>query len=62
MHATDSVESYFDAWNHRDPEAVADHLAMDGIYRDIPENVQRTQDELIVSLNQFFSRYRHRYE
>jgi len=62
MHATEFVESYFDAWNHRDPEAVADHLAADGVYHDIPENVQRTHDELIVSLNQFFSRYRHRYE
>lgn len=62
MHATDFVESYFDAWNHCDPQAVADHLAADGVYCDIPENVQRTHDELIVSLNQFFSRYRHRYE
>jgi AraC-like DNA-binding protein len=62
MRATDFVESYFDAWNHRDPEAVADHLATDGVYRDIPEDVQRSHDELIVSLNEFFSNYRHRYE
>jgi len=62
MHATDFVESYFNAWNHRDPQAVADHLAADGVYCDVTENVQRTHDELIISLNQFFSRYRHRYE
>jgi len=62
MHATDFVDSYIDAWNLRDPKAVADHLAADGIYCDIPENVQRTHDELITSLSDFFSHYRHRYE
>jgi AraC-like DNA-binding protein len=62
MHATKFVESYFDAWNHRDPVAVADHLASDGLYCDIPENAQRTHDELIVYLRQFFSNYRHQYE
>ncbi|MCP4302683.1 MAG: helix-turn-helix domain-containing protein, partial [Gammaproteobacteria bacterium] len=62
MGVTEFVESYFDAWNHRDPKAVADHLAADGIYCDIPENVQRSHDELIISLNDFFSTFRHRYE
>ncbi len=62
MHTTEFVESYFDAWNHCDPKAVADHLTADGIYCDVPENTQRTHDELITTLNAFFSRYRHRYE
>lgn len=62
MHVTDFVESYFDAWNHADPKAVADHLTEDGIYLDIPANVRRTHDELIVSLKEFFSSQRHRYE
>ena len=62
MHATKFVRSYFDAWNQRDPKAVAGHLAADGIYCDIPENVQRSRDELIVNLREFFSDYRHRYE
>ena len=62
MRATDFVESYFDAWNHRDPKGVADHLAADGIYCDIPENAQRSHDELISSLTDFFSNFRHRYE
>jgi len=62
MRATRFVESYFDAWNHCDPRAVADHLTADGIYCDIPENVQRTHDELIVSLNDIFSDYQYRYE
>jgi len=37
MHANKFVESYFDAWNHHDPKGVADHLAEDGVYRDVPE-------------------------
>jgi len=62
MRAAEFVESYFDAWNHRDPVAVADHLASNGLYCDVPENVQRTHDELIVSLRHFFANYPHRYE
>jgi len=62
MRATAFVESYLDAWNHRDPKGVADHLTADGIYCDIPENVQLSHDELITNLKDFFSSYRHRYE
>jgi AraC-like DNA-binding protein len=62
MHATEFVESYFDAWNHRDPKGVADHLTADGIYCDIPENVQSTHDELINTLIDFFAIHRDRYE
>jgi AraC-like DNA-binding protein len=62
MQAIDFVESYFDAWNHHDPEGVADHLTADGIYRDIPENLQSTHDELIQSLGRFFANHDHRYE
>ena len=62
MRATKFVESYFDAWNHCDPKAVADHLAADGIYCDVPQNTQRTHDELIAYLQQFFSETKHRYE
>jgi AraC-like DNA-binding protein len=62
MHAEKFVESYIDAWNLRDPRGVADHLAADGIYCDIPENVQRTRDELVTSLISFFSNHRHQYD
>ena len=63
MHATDFVHSYFRAWNHRDPVAVAGHLTRDGTYTDVPQNIQRSRDELIVSLEQFFEDYdQHRYE
>lgn len=55
MRASQFVESYMDAWNHRDPKGVADHLTADGIYRDIPLNTQRSHDELITSLTDFFS-------
>jgi AraC-like DNA-binding protein len=62
MHTAQFVESYFDAWNHGDPKGVADHLTADGVYCDIPENKQRSHDELITSLTDFFSRHHHRYE
>ena len=62
VHATRFVKSYIDAWNDRDPRGVADHLAADGIYCDIPENEQRSHDELITSLNDFFAHDRYQYE
>ncbi len=62
MHATTFVESYFDAWNHQDPKGIADHLSTDGIYLDVPENLQRSHDELMDSLNEFFRKFPHRYE
>ena len=62
MQATEFVKSYLDAWNHHDPEEIADHLAANGIYRDIPENAQRSHDELVTSLYSFFERSCHRYE
>lgn len=62
MRADKFVESYFDAWNHSDPEGVASHLATDGVYTDVPLNLRRTHDELIVTLNDFFASFPHRYE
>jgi AraC-like DNA-binding protein len=62
MHATEFVESYFDAWNHCDPKGVADHLAADGVLRDIPEHTERSHDEVISYLIDFFAKHRHRYE
>ena len=62
MRPTDFVESYLDAWNHRDPVAVARHFATTGIYCDVPENVRQTRSELIVSLETLFSEQRQCYE
>jgi AraC-like DNA-binding protein len=56
------VESYFDAWNHRDARLVADHLARGGTYCDIPEQQQHSRNELIANLTGFFASNRHRYE
>lgn len=62
MRAIDFVHSYFEAWNDRDPVAVADHLADDGTYCDVPLNIRRNHDELIISLQEFFAQQQHRYE
>lgn len=62
MRAEEFVKSYFEAWNHSDPEGVANHLTADGIYTDVPLNIRRTHDELIVTLNDFFASFPHRYE
>lgn len=62
MRATEFVDSYMDAWNHRDPEGVASHLANNGRYFDIPDNVQHAPADLVAALHEFFSEFRHRYE
>jgi len=62
MRKSEFVDSYFDAWNQRDPKGIADHLSADGTYRDVPENVQKSPNELIDHLSSFFSNFRHRYE
>lgn len=62
MHSTEFVASYFDAWNQHDAEGVADHLAPNGIYRDVRQNARRNHGELLDYLKAFFSRYHHRYE
>ena len=62
MRAAEFVESYFDAWNHGDAQGVADHLTADGIYVDVPQKMERTHDELIVMLHDYFSDSPGRYE
>lgn len=61
MRAASFVNSYFNAWNHRDPEGVAGHLAAEGVYCDIPLNRRRTHDELVTSLSEFFKHDRCQY-
>jgi AraC-like DNA-binding protein len=62
MHAAKFVDSYLDAWNHHSSKAVADHLAQNGVYCDIPEHAERDHDQLVASLDDFFARFHHRYE
>ena len=62
MRKSEFVESYFDAWNDRDPVGIAAHLSAEGTYRDIPECVQISAEQLIINLDEFFANFRHRYE
>ncbi len=62
MHAAEIVESYIDAWNHRDPRGVASHLAKDGIYIDVPAKERHTRSQLVNMLSEFFSHEHNRYE
>jgi AraC-like DNA-binding protein len=56
------VQSYFHAWNQRNPVAVADHLANDGTFCDVPHRTVHSHDELIVDLGEYFTAHRHHYE
>ena len=62
VRAASFVDSYFSAWNHRDPEGVADHLAAEGVYWDIPLHRSRTHDDWVTSLSEFFIHDRCQYE
>ena len=62
MRATEFVDSYFSAWNHRDARLVADHLANEGTYCDVPRNQQHTREEFTKKLGEFFDSHEHRYE
>jgi len=62
MRKVEFVESYFNAWNHRDARLVADHLTPGGTYCDIPEQQQHSRDELLANLTGFFASHNHRYE
>lgn len=62
MHAREFVRSYFDAWNQCDARGVAGHLAKNGIYCDVPVNVQYSSDDLIADLAGFFLAEKHRYQ
>ena len=62
MRKTEFVESYFDAWNHRDSKGIADHLSADGTFLDVPGNLQISPEELVIFLDNFFADHRHHYE
>jgi len=58
----DFVTSYLDAWNCRDAERVAGHLCADGLYCDMPREVQLSGDDLVAHLIDYFSNDQYRYE
>ncbi len=61
MRAAEFVQSYFDAWNHSDARGVAEHLAQDGTYYDIPANEQYSKEDLVANLTDFFAFENRRY-
>ena len=62
MRATEFVESYIEAWNHRDAKSVADHLSANGTYFDKSGNITITHDELIATQTDSFFRENTHYE
>ena len=62
MRAADFFQSYFDAWNHSDAQAMAEHLEVNGTYCDIPANVQHAREDLVANLTDFFTLDHHRYQ
>ena len=62
MHATEFVQSYIDAWNHSDAKGVAEHLATNGTYYDIPTHSQFSKNELVANLVDFFASGDHHYQ
>ena len=62
MHATEFVQSYIDAWNHSDAKGVAEHLATNGTYYDIPTHSQFSKNELVSNLVDFFASGDHHYQ
>lgn len=62
MQAVDFVQSYIDAWNHCDAKGVAEHLAKNGTYFDIPQNEQHSRDDLVGYLVNFFASEHHSYQ
>ena len=61
MRAVDFVASYIDAWNHQDPNCIADHLTHDGEYFDVPTARHHPKPELTQYLSDFFSENDHHY-
>jgi AraC-like DNA-binding protein len=62
LRAAEFVDSYFDAWNHRDAKLVAEHLADNGTYLDTARNKQHSRGELLDWLVDYFASNKHRYE
>ena len=62
MRAAEFVQSYIDAWNHRDADCVADHFDNDGIYYDVPIQERHPKQELVTFLSEFFAYDQNHYE
>ena len=60
--AAEFVRSYFEAWNRQDANAIADHLAENGTYLDMPDQKPLTRAELIATLEESFRDNDNHYE
>jgi len=62
MKAADFVASYLDAWNRQDSRAIAEHLAENGTYLDIPDQQNMGREELAAHLDELFLQETNYYE
>lgn len=62
MQPAEFVASYLDAWNRMDSRAIADHLAENGTYLDIPDQHNMSRQELIEHLDELFQEDANYYE
>lgn len=49
------VRSYFDAINSRDPQAVAEHWAEDGVDEIVPQGIMRGREEIASYFSELFA-------
>ncbi|MFT4822907.1 MAG: AraC-like DNA-binding protein [Halioglobus sp.] len=54
MQAAEFVHSYVDAWNRQDAKAIAEHLADNGTYMDVPVHQNMSRPEFITHLEKQF--------
>ncbi|MGI9287462.1 MAG: helix-turn-helix domain-containing protein [Pseudomonadales bacterium] len=62
MRTTEFVTSYIDAWNQQDSQAVANHLAENGTYIDIPVHQNMSRQQLIAHLDELFEQETYFYQ
>lgn len=62
MQATEFVTSYLDASNRQDARAIANHLAENGTYPDIPDQQNMSRKQLLAHLDELFREETNVYE
>jgi AraC-like DNA-binding protein len=62
MNPSEFVSSYIEAWNNRDSQAIANHLADGGTYFDSPAHQHISRDQLVSHLEAQFEQDSHIYE
>jgi AraC-like DNA-binding protein/ketosteroid isomerase-like protein len=62
MQAAKFVRSYLDAWNRHDAQAVAEHMAENGTYLDVPDQKNMSREQLLAHLEKLFNQDTNFYE